>query len=107
MHTGGHNMQKEIKVSDYLKELGKRWREAYRNKPVTVENIYVNANVFYEIFGADIAERIIKINESQKEGTEEEYKVLFILYKEMGNDLAERFISELSNIFYETNEGAS
>lgn len=86
-------MHKEIKVVDYLKEIGM----TFQGFPMKV--IESNAFVFFNIFGVEIVEEIINAEEGKVDATEEVYQCLYVLYKEMGKEPAEFFIKTLKKAY--------
>lgn len=82
-------MQKRIEVIDYLREVGK----TLNGVPVTL--IERNALIFFNIFGINIVHDIIRAYEERTDASAEAYRCVFVLYKELGCELAEFFIKTL------------
>lgn len=94
LQTGGHNMQKEIEVADYLKEVAMTLSEIFSNDvlPAIIE---ANAHIFFNTFGSQTVEMLVGAYDEKPDQPEEAYKCLFVLFKKMGNENAEYFVEIL------------
>lgn len=95
-------MQKEIKVVDYIRNMAESIAEYYYDDeeqtfPRMV--IYAQALVFLKTFGLEISTNVIKAyDEIDCEYSEEYYRAVFVLYKNMTNGNVTAFIDELKSL---------
>lgn len=99
-------MQKVINVVDYLQEMAMTLTTIYKGD-ISGDAIEASAVIFFNIFGKETAETLVSVHEDKQEGSEEVYKSLFVLYKEMKHDDAEYFIKMLEQGIAETKEEVS
>lgn len=102
MNAGGHNMQKEIKVTDYIRNMAESAFEYYYNdeeKGAPLLVMHMQALNFLKNFGLEISKNLIMaFDELKEEYDEEYYKALFLLYKNMTNENATTFIGALKGL---------
>lgn len=88
-------MQKEVKVVDYLSEVAMSLTETYRNSSIPTSTLEAHARIFFNTFGIQTVESLVAAYDEKPESSEEAYKCLFILFKEIKNANAEYFIEFL------------
>lgn len=87
-------MQKEIKAADYLREVGMSLSQTFQNH-IPLNVVEVNAIIFFNVFGVEVVEPLVKANNDEPGYPAKVYQCLYTLYKHMGNEQAEHFMNVL------------
>lgn len=88
-------MQKEIKVSDYLKKVGEEILKAYWPKEPTQKAIETQAKIFFRTFGREVSEKLVGAYVQPKESNKDAWDSIDILQISMGDGASMKFMIAL------------